>query len=343
MKEAMLYRSLDRERVRCVLCAHRCLIGEGKSGLCLVRENRRGTLYTKAYGKSNSHGVDPVEKKPFFHFRPGSTTYSIATAGCNFRCRFCQNWQISQVLREGGSIWGEELSPERIVTLARETGCQSIAYTYTEPTIFFEYAYDTARLAHQEGLSNVFVTNGYMTRETLETIQPYLEAANVDLKSFEDGFYRKWVGAKLQPVLDTLKLMRKLNIWLEVTTLLIPTLNDSEDNLRQVASFIAQELGVSTPWHVSRFYPAYDLEHLPQTPVETLHRARDIGLEVGLRYVYEGNVPAGQGQNTYCYNCGRLLIQRSGYTLVENKTASGRCYHCGSEIAGRYLDSIESQ
>jgi len=346
MKEAMLYQQLDEKRVKCMLCAHYCLIRDGKRGVCLVRENHGGILYTQAYGKSNSQGIDPVEKKPLFHFHPGSSTFSIATAGCNFHCRFCQNWQISQVLRDGGSIWGEELPPERVVTLAQETGCQSIAYTYTEPTIFFEYAYHTARLAHQAGLSNIFVTNGYMTPEALETIKPYLAAANVDLKSFDNAFYRKWVGAKLQPVLDTLKLMKKLDIWLEVTTLIIPTLNDSEDNLRQIASFVAQELGASTPWHISRFYPAYDLGHLPQTPIEVLHRARHIGLEAGLRYVYEGNVPGSEGENTYCYNCGSLLIGRYGHTLVdkstrplgtlrvENKTVASHCYHCGADIDG---------
>lgn len=334
MKEAMLYDRLDKKQVRCLLCAHHCLIRDGKRGICLVRENRGGTLYTQAYGKSISQGVDPVEKKPLFHFYPGSAAFSIATAGCNFHCRFCQNWQISQVLRESGSIQGNDLPPPKIVAFSQETGSQSIAYTYTEPTIFFEYAYDTARLAHDAGLHNIFVTNGYMTREALEIIQPFLDAANVDLKSFDDDFYRKWVGAKLQPVLDTLKLMKKLDIWIEVTTLAIPTLNDDEDNLRRVASFIAEELGISTPWHVSRFYPAYDLKDLPPTPVETLHTARTIGLEAGLRYVYEGNVPETGGENTFCYNCGSLLLGRHNHILMENKVESGRCYQCGAEIDG---------
>jgi pyruvate formate lyase activating enzyme len=238
------------------------------------------------------------------------------------------------VLRDGGSIFGEELPPKRIIKLAQETGCQSIAYTYTEPTIFFEYAYDTAKLAHEAELSNIFVTNGYMTGEALETIRPYLDAANVDLKSFDNAFYKKWVGAKLQPVLESLKLMKKFNIWIEVTTLIIPTLNDSEDNLRQIASFIAQELGVSTPWHISRFHPAYDLENLPQTPLDSLHTARDIGLEKGLRYVYEGNVPKSGSETTHCHNCGSLLINRYGHMLVENKAVAGHCYKCGTELAG---------
>lgn len=334
MKEAMLYQPQADKEVRCILCAHHCLIKDGKRGLCLVRENHGGTLYTQAYGKIVSYRVDPVEKKPLFNFYPGSGAFSIATAGCNFHCRFCQNWQISQVLRDGGTIRGEDLAPERIVSLARETGCRSIAYTYTEPTIFFEYAYDTAILARQAGLKNIFVTNGYMTSETTETIHPYLDAANVDLKSFDDDFYRKWAGARLQPVLDTLKLMKKLDIWVEITTLIIPTLNDSEDNLRQLASFIARELGVSTPWHISQFHPTYDLQHLPQTPIETLHKARDIGKEAGLRYVYEGNVPDVDGENTHCYDCGKRLIHRSGYRIMENKVIAGQCYNCKTKIDG---------
>lgn len=334
MKEAILYETVEDKKVRCVLCAHRCLIRDGKRGICLVRENHEGTLYTQAYGRSISKGVDPVEKKPLYHFYPGSIAYSVATAGCNFHCRFCQNWQISQVLRDGGSIYGVELSPAKIVNQAMETGCRSIAYTYTEPTIFFEYAYDTAKLARQAGLANIFVTNGYMTPEALEIIQPYLDAANVDLKSFDDTFYKKWAGAKLQPVLDTLKMMKQLGIWLEVTTLIIPTLNDSEENLNEIASFIAAELGVSTPWHISRFYPTYDLTDLPYTPEETLNRAHDIGLKAGLRYVYQGNVSGGKGGNTYCYNCGVLLIHRENYNVVANTILDGHCHNCRVDIDG---------
>ena len=334
MREAMLYEHLEDKQVRCRLCAHNCRIKDGKRGVCLVRENRDGTLYTQAYGKSISHAIDPVEKKPLFHFQPGSSTFSIATAGCNFHCRFCQNWQISQVLRDGGSILGQALSTERIVALAQETGCDSISYTYTEPTIFFEYAYDTARLAQGVGLKNIFVTNGYMSAEALETIQPYLDAANVDLKSFDDSFYKELAGAKLQPVLNTLRLMKKLDIWVEVTTLIIPTWNDSEDGLCQIATFIAQELGVTTPWHISRFHPTYDLSNLPPTPIESLSKARQIGLAAGLRYVYEGNVPGSDGENTYCYSCGTLLIRRFGHRLVENKILAGHCYNCSSEIDG---------
>jgi pyruvate formate lyase activating enzyme len=237
-------------------------------------------------------------------------------------------------MRDGGSIYGEEVLPERIVILAKDTGCESIAYTYTEPTIFFEYAYDTARLAQEAGLKNVFVTNGYMTAEALKTISPYLDAANVDLKSFDNSFYKKWVKARLQPVLDSIKLMKELNIWVEITTLIIPTLNDSDENLHQIAGFIAEEAGVSTPWHISRFHPDYDLKHLPQTPIESIHKAREIGLKAGLRYVYEGNVPKNGNENTYCHNCGSLLINRSGYLVAENKSENGNCYKCGTELAG---------
>jgi len=333
MKEAMLYEKLSDNKVRCNLCAHHCVITEGKKGICKVRENRDGTLYTLVYGRTISQHVDPVEKKPLLHFYPGSTAYSIATPGCNFRCRWCQNWEISQMARERHFIMGEEASPEQVVAAAQQASCQSIAYTYTEPTVFFEYAYDTARLAHETGLANIYVTNGYMTKEMLETFQPYLDAANVDLKAFRDETYRKYVGARLQPVLDAIKVMKRLGIWLEVTTLVIPGINDDDGELKDAADFVADELGVETPWHISRFFPAYKMTDVPSTPVETLHRAREIGLEAGLRYVYMGNVPG--AANTVCHECGKMLIQRSGYRILENHIQpDGRCPNCGTPVAG---------
>lgn len=334
IKEAVLYQRLEKDEVRCYLCGHRCLIREGRQGICLVRENRGGNLYTLVYGRTISRHLDPIEKKPLFHFYPGTTAFSIATVGCNFHCRFCQNADISQMVRDEHYIMGEEMSPERVVALAHEQRSQSIAYTYTEPTIFFEYAYDTAKLAHEAGIKNVFVTNGYMTPEALECIQPYLDAANVDLKSFNDTFYRRIVGARLDLVLESLKLMKKLGIWLEVTTLLIPTMNDSDDELRQAAHFIAQELGVDTPWHISRFSPAYRLIDKPPTPPKTLHRARQIGLEAGLRYIYEGNVPGSEGENTYCYNCKNTIIRRYGYFISEKHIQDSKCTFCGAIIDG---------
>ncbi|NOZ70849.1 MAG: AmmeMemoRadiSam system radical SAM enzyme [Chloroflexi bacterium] len=334
VKQGMLYEKLDDNKVRCNLCAHRCVIVDGHKGICQVRENREGTLYTLVYGRTISQHVDPVEKKPLFHFYPGTRAYSIATPGCNFRCKFCQNWEISQMPREQHLIMGVEATPAQIVADAERTGCRSIAYTYTEPTIFFEYAYDTARIAHSHGLANLFITNGYETAEAIETIQPYLDAANVDLKSFRNDFYRKLVGAKLQPVLDTLKLMKKVGIWVEVTTLIIPTLNDSEEELRDIARFIRDELSADTPWHVSAFYPTYKLLDKPRTPPRTLRRAREIGLEEGLHYVYEGNVYGSEGENTFCHHCGTRLIQRRGFNIMENRIVDSRCPDCGTVVAG---------
>lgn len=334
MKEAMLYEKIGDKKVQCNLCAHRCKINEGKKGICLVRENRDGTLYTLVYGRTISQHVDPIEKKPLFNFYPGTTAYSIATVGCNFKCQFCQNWEISQMVRDEQLIMGNEASPESIVENAKKYGSKSIAYTYTEPTIFFEYAYDTAKLAHEVNIKNVFVTNGYMTEEAIKKIEPYLDAANVDLKSFSDDFYRKLCGAKLQPVLDALKLMKKLGIWVEVTTLIIPTLNDSSEELREIAKFIVNELGEGTPWHISRFYPAYNLADKPPTPIETIHKAREIGLNEGLKYVYEGNVPGSTGENTYCPNCKNLIIERWGYQIINKATKDGKCPYCESRIYG---------
>jgi len=324
---------LPEGKVRCNLCAHRCVIADGKKGICQVRENRGGTLYTLVYGHTIIQHADPVEKKPLFHFHPGSTAYSIATPGCNFRCRWCQNWDISQMVHDRHFIMGEEASLEQVVAAAQKADCRSIAYTYTEPTIFFEYAYDTARLAHEAGLANLYITNGYMTEEMLETFQPYLDAANVDLKAFRDKTYRKYVGARLQPVLDTMKLMKRLGIWLEVTTLVIPGINDDEGELKDVVDFVANELGVDTPWHISRFFPAYKMTDVSPTPVETLNRAREIGLEAGLRYVYVGNVPG--EANTVCHKCGQILIRRLGYRILENHVQpNGRCPNCGMPVAG---------
>ncbi len=334
MKEAMLYEKVGNKKVQCNLCAHRCKINEGKKGICLVRENRDGILYTLVYGRTISQAIDPIEKKPLFNFYPGTTAYSIATVGCNFKCQFCQNWEISQMMRDKHLVMGNEASPESIVENAKRYGSKSIAYTYTEPTIFFEYAYDTAKLAHEADIKNVFVTNGYMTEEALKEINPYLDAANVDLKSFSDDFYRKLCGARLQPVLDTLKLMKKLGIWVEVTTLIIPSLNDSPDELGKIAKFIVNELGEETPWHISRFYPSYNLKDKPPTPIDTIHKAREIGLNEGLKYVYEGNVPDSKGESTYCPNCKNLVIKRWGYQITKKDIKDGICQHCSFKIDG---------
>jgi len=334
MKEAMLYEKLEDSKVKCNLCNHRCSIAEGKRGICGVRENQKGTLYSLVYRRAIAAHIDPIEKKPFFNFLPGTMSYSIATQGCNFRCRFCQNWEISQSSKEGGKIKGEDIPPEKIVELAKSSGCESIAYTYTEPTVFFEYAYDTAKIASKEGLKNVFFTNGFMSEESLREIQPYLDAANVDLKGFTEEFYRDICGARLEPILNNLKLMKELGIWVEVTTLIIPTLNDSMDELRQAAEFIKNELGAETPWHLSKFHPDYKMGDIPSTPVDTIHKAREIGLEAGLRYVYAGNLPGDFGENTYCYNCGEPLIERYLFTITESRIKDSKCPKCGAKIDG---------
>ncbi len=353
MREALLYERLDDEQVRCHLCSQGCRIDDGRLGFCQVRRNVGGTLYSLVYGQAISQAVDPIEKKPLFHFYPGSQAYSIATAGCNFRCTFCQNADISQMPRMAGAHWQEgaghspdrqaipetNVPPEAIVRDARRYDCRGIAYTYTEPTIFFEYAYDISRLAAEAGIANVYVTNGYMTTDMLAMVtEPtgprLMDAANVDLKAFRDDFYRHECGAHLQPVLDNLVYMKQHGVWLEVTTLVIPGRNDSDEELRDIARFIASELGTDTPWHVSRFHPTYRLTDVPPTPVATVRHAREIGLEEGLLYVYEGNVPFGDGENTRCPACGRIVIQRQGFFVARNDAPGGICRHCGGTIHG---------
>ncbi|MBT0653993.1 AmmeMemoRadiSam system radical SAM enzyme [Geomobilimonas luticola] len=335
MREAMFYEKVTDGKVRCGLCRFRCLIADGGCGICGVRENRSGTLYTLVYGKAVAEHVDPIEKKPLFHFLPGSRSFSLATVGCNFRCLHCQNYAISQPT-EGKTlrITGSELPPALIVEKALAAGCRSISYTYTEPTIFFEYAYDTAVLAHRAGLKNVFVTNGYITAEALAHIRPYLDAANIDLKGFSDRFYREVVHAMLAEVLASVLEYKRSGVWIELTTLIIPGWNDADEELRGIARFIADEVGVDTPWHVSQFYPTFKLTDRPRTPVATLRRARQIGLDAGLRYVYEGNVPGEGGENTFCPGCGELVIRRVGYTIADNGLRKGACPHCTAELAG---------
>jgi pyruvate formate lyase activating enzyme len=333
MKEAMLFQRLKNQRVRCDLCAHRCVVGDGQRGLCGVRANESGTLYSLVYSKAVATHVDPIEKKPLFHYHPGSNSFSVATVGCNFRCAHCQNADISIIPPKRGHITGQDIEPVEVVTAAEKEGCRSIAYTYTEPTVFFEYAFDIARLASERGLGNVFVTNGYMTADMLRTMHPFLDAANVDLKSFSNVHYQKVCGARLKPVLNSLRLMKSLGIWVEITTLLIPTLNDSEAELRRIAKFILG-LGPETPWHISRFYPTFQMTQYTPTPVESIRRGRDIGLEVGLRYVYAGNVPGDESESTFCHQCGQRLIHRFGYSVLENRLRGGCCDRCGAVIDG---------
>ena len=333
--EAYLYERLEDRKVRCNLCSHRCLIKDGKRGICAVRENQGGVLKTLVYGRLIAQHVDPIEKKPLYHVRPRSLSYSIATVGCNFKCRFCQNANIAQLPADRrGMILGDSCAPQDIVRAAQQANCESISYTYTEPTVFFEFAYDTAKLAHEKGILNIFVTNGYMTPEALHMINPYLDAANVDLKAFNDDFYKEQCSAKRKHVMETLKLMKSLGIFVEVTTLLIPGLNDDPEELRQLATFINDSLGPDTPWHISRFHPTYKLTDRPPTPAESIHRARRIGLDAGLRYVYCGNLPGDTGENTTCYNCGESLIERWGYHISKIAIVDGKCPACGAAIDG---------
>ncbi|NOY52200.1 MAG: AmmeMemoRadiSam system radical SAM enzyme [Deltaproteobacteria bacterium] len=332
MKEAMLYRKLDHSVVLCDLCGHRCRIKPGKRGICAVRENRDGMLTSMVYRKLIARSVDPIEKKPLFHFLPGSLSYSIATVGCNFHCRHCQNAEIAQMPHDRNRIFGEEIPPQEIVRQAGEMGCATIAYTYTEPTIFFETAYETARMARRQGIRNVFVSNGYMTEEAIDLIAPYLDAVNIDLKGRE-SFYRKICGAHFQPVVDSIRRMYERGIWVEVTTLVIPGLNDGEDELRYIADVIAA-IDPSIPWHLSAFHPAYRLMDRPPTSAEIIRKARSIGRNRGLQYIFVGNLPGEDGEETLCPGCRKQVIRRSGYRILQNSIKNGLCPACGTGIAG---------
>lgn len=335
MKEALLYDKLDNKLVHCFLCSHHCKIPDHKFGFCGVRENVEGVLYTYAYGNVVSAHIDPVEKKPLYHFLPGSNSFSIATLGCNFRCGFCQNWEISQrSFKEGAHLEEDEFPPKLIVEEALINDCRSISYTYTEPTIFFEYAYETAQCARKSGLGNIFVTNGYMTKECMRMISPYLDAANVDLKFFNDDAYKKNCAGSLNPVLDTIQYMKSLGIWVEITTLLIPGMNDSEEELTGIARFIAG-IDKGMPWHISRFHPDYKFSGYAPTPEPTLKKAQTLGLEAGLEFIYIGNV-SGWGNDTFCPGCKKRLIKRESFSILEYNIKEGRCIYCQRELAGKF-------
>jgi len=334
MREARFYEKVEESKVQCHLCAHECKIDPGKRGLCHVRENQAGTLNTLVYGKVVAENLDPIEKKPLFHFLPGSRSYSIATAGCNFMCLHCQNYDISQYpRRHEGKIPGVERTPEAIVREAKLSRAATISYTYTEPTIFMEFALDTARLAKEQGIRNVFVSNGFMTEPSAAALAELIDADNIDLKSFRDDFYRKVCKARLQPVLDTIARLKKAGVWIEVTTLVIPGLNDSDEELTEIAHFI-KDVGPGIPWHVSAFYPTHQMMDRPRTPPATLLKARDIGIKAGLRYVYTGNIRGQGGESTNCYACGTELIDRVGYTIRGFILRDGKCPNCDAVIDG---------
>jgi len=337
MKEALLWKK-EEGGVRCALCNHRCLIPEGKRGICTVRENRKGTLYSLVYGKLAATHVDPIEKKPLYHFYPGHASFSIASVGCNFRCLFCQNADISQMPRDSGRILGRDYTPEQVVDEALTDGCLSIAYTYTEPTVWYEFTKDCGELAGKKGLKNVYVSNGFMTREMIRDAK-FIDAANIDLKAFSDAFYREICGGRLEPILENLKYLKKKGVWVEVTTLVVPGKNDSDEELRQAAEFIAGELGRETPWHLSAFHPDYKMLDIPATPLKTLMRAYKIGKEAGLEYVYVGNVATDVGIDTCCAKCGEVVVRRRWMEVLENKLSGrkpGQCPKCGHLIAGYF-------
>ncbi|MCK9151116.1 AmmeMemoRadiSam system radical SAM enzyme [Methanobacterium alcaliphilum] len=329
-KEAILYEK-SNGKTHCNVCRRNCLILPKNRGFCLTRENQDGKLYSLIYASVSSSAVDPIEKKPLFHFHPSTLVYSLGTVGCNLTCKYCQNWSISQAQIDNHST--QEILPEESVNLAKKYNCKSIAWTYNEPTMWLEYTIDSAKLAHKNNIKTVYVTNGYMSEEALENIGPHLDAANVDLKGMSDGFYQQLCNAHLQPVLENILWMREKGIHLEITNLIIPGYNDSEENLKDLIRFVAEEVGIDVPMHFTRFFPYYKMQNVSPTPIETLNKARQMALDAGLRYVYVGNAPGLDGENTYCYGCGKLLIPRDGYGIGKIQIDKNKkCPDCGAEI-----------
>ena len=323
-------------KVLCKACNQRCVLEVGEYGKCGIRKNENGDLYLTVYGLAAAFNIDPIEKKPLFHFLPGTEILSVGTVGCNFSCKFCQNFEISQYPQEHNyEVFGTTLMPVTIVNIAKTRKIPSIAFTYNEPVVVFEYAYDTFKLAKQNGIKTVFVSSGYETKEAIDTIRPYLDAANIDLKAFTDRFYREICGARLKPVLDSIEYTYKQGIWIEITTLIIPGENDSKEELRDIVRFIAS-IDKNIPWHVSRFYPMYKMLDRPPTPIEKLKVAYEIGKEEGLNYVYVGNVLDEDRESTYCPSCGFKVIDRTGYVgqYVTNHLVDGKCPECNTPIAG---------
>ena len=341
MKEAQLYNFLENKQVHCFLCAHSCRIPDGDFGFCRVRQNIQGVLYTHSYGKLIAINVDPVEKKPLYHFLPGSRTFSIASAGCNFRCGFCQNWEISQIDLANQQLV-EDFSADKVVKSAMQNNCLAIAYTYTEPTVSFEFVLETARLAKTSGLYNLFVTNGYLSHQAISLLSPYLDAVNIDLKFFKDSSYQKICSARLSPVLDSIHLLKDAGVWVEITTLVIPGENDTQDELSGIAKFIAG-VNKDIPWHISSFHADYKFKHYPDTPESTMKIAYALGKSEGLHYVYAGNI-YGWGQDTFCPRCKKLLIKREGLRIIQLYMSGDKCAFCQAKIAGVFgIDSYSAK
>ena len=330
--EAMFYKRIDDKTVQCELCPRGCTLSEGQRSFCRAREPKDGKLRTLVYGEVCSAHIDPIEKKPLFHFLPASRAFSIATAGCNFRCKYCQNWQISQFTPE--EVYNFQLSPQDVVNEALKSNCPTIAYTYTEPSIFYEYMLDTAKLAKNRGVRNIYHSNGSLMAKPVEELSLYLDAADIDLKGFTQDFYSEVCAGYLETVLTTLKILKKNLVWLEITNLVVPTLNDDLAKISQMCVWIKENLGPDVPIHFSRFWPQYKLTNLYPTPVETLEKARGAASNAGLNYVYIGNVPGHEGENTFCAKCKLPIIKRSGYTILANHILNGMCEVCGNGIPG---------
>lgn len=332
LREAMFYEKLDKDTIQCHLCPRNCILKNGMRGFCRAREPRKGIHYTLVYGNPTAIHVDPIEKKPLFHFLPATTAFSIATAGCNFRCKYCQNWEISQFPPE--ETFNYNLAPEDVVKKAIRYGSPTIAYTYTEPSTFYEYMLDTAKIAKTKGIKNIYHSNGSLNPKPVEELLPYLAGANIDLKGFTQEFYSKICEGYLDTVLATIKTLKKNKVHVEITNLIIPTLNDDLNSIRKMCVWIREEVGRDTPIHFSRFYPTFKLRNLTPTPIKTLERARGVALKEGLEYVYIGNVPGHEAESTYCPKDKKVLIRRVGYKILENNIINGRCKFCNKDIPG---------
>ncbi len=332
MKEALFYKKLKNKIVQCELCPHFCTLKLGERGKCHVRENQNGKLISLIYSKPCSFALDPIEKKPLYHFFPGEMALSIATPGCNLRCKHCQNWEISQSPPE--KIPSMNISPKKIIKEAKKKNVKIISYTYTEPTIFYEYMLDTAKLAKKSGIKNTLISNGFINPLPLKLLCKFIDGANIDLKSIKDDFYKKICSGRVEPILESLKILKKEKVWLEITNLLIPTLNDSEGDIKELVEWIRKNLGIGVPLHFTAFYPCYELSNLPSTSLDTLRKARKIALDAGLKHIYTGNIPDHEGNITFCPKCKKPLIIRKGFSVVENKIKKSKCPYCQEKIDG---------